>query len=179
MGPEEALPFIMAAAAAAPFAASKAKNQQQKTRAASSGGAPRSHQQKTQQHAPQQAREDRLRQQRKQLPWYRQVSLPRRSCSQEIEMQEKQQHKQNIPTPDGSSELTPGEAWLLQRMQRFHVTNKMIETLERVFFDNKDCRLCIEPGNATASSTAAAAAGPLACVTRKTEVPLCPHKLLP
>ncbi|CDJ37726.1 TBC domain-containing protein, putative [Eimeria tenella] len=170
MGPEEALPFIMAAAAAAPFATSKAKNQQQKTRAAPSGAAPRSHQQKTQQRAPQQAREDRLRQQRKQLPWYRQVSSPRRSCSQEIEMQEKRQHQQNVRTPDSSSELTPGEAWLLRRMLRFHVTNKMIETLERVFSDNKDCRLCIEAGKATATSTAAAAAGPVACVTRWNKV---------
>ncbi|CDI76268.1 TBC domain-containing protein, putative [Eimeria acervulina] len=140
MGLDEALGFIRGAAAAAPFAAHPQKERQQRK-------------QRQQQQQQIQQQKQKREQQQQQQPWYRQASLSGRNGLQEIEMQEKRQQQRSSremaaesSSSSSSSSLTPSEAWLLQRMQRFRVTNKMIETLEAAYAERKPCKLCIEPG---------------------------------
>ncbi|CDJ61356.1 TBC domain-containing protein, putative [Eimeria maxima] len=143
MGLDEALRYIRVAAAAAPFAAQTPKEGEEQ-------------QQQKQQQQQQQRVKEKQQQQRQQLRCL-QVSRPRRNGLQEIEMQEKPQQQLNSPkaaaaaadsssSSSSSSNITPSEQWLLQRMQRFPITNKMIEALEAAYDEQRPCKLLIEPG---------------------------------
>ncbi|KAL8274342.1 hypothetical protein Esti_001744 [Eimeria stiedai] len=145
MGFEEALLFIRAAAAAAPFADLTPRDSPSSQHSAAAAAAA------VAQVQPRQAQRQR---------WGRRAPAAKRQVSDGIELQqqqsmheqqpsqEQQQQQQHFPQADApavngssSSRLSQGEAWLLQRMQRFCVKEKMLRALEAAYSQNRDCRL--------------------------------------